>query len=124
MHFFYSWITHDEDDEPDNRRRIHNPRHVKILGNLLDEDNRTLITKIDRHELDIEAAAFVAEGVKPVENWRERLLNSLDVVKSLPSEVIAEYPSEYYSMLYEMTSEIEKFMSMAKSLMSEDDESQ
>ena len=73
LHYFYSWITPDEDDEPEERRRIHNPRHVKVLGTLLEGDNRSLMAKVDRHELEIETAEFMAEGVKPVENWRERL---------------------------------------------------
>ena len=124
LHFFYSWITQDEDDEPEERRRIHNPRHVKILGSLLDGNNRSLIAKIDRHELEIEAAEYVAEEVREAENWRERLHSSLDVVKSLPSEVIAEYPGEYYSLLLDMTGEIEKFMLMAKTLMDAEHESQ
>ena len=124
LHFFYSWITQDEDDEPEERRRIHNPRHVKILGSLLDGNNRSLIAKINRHELEIEAAEYVAEEVKAAENWRERLLSSLDVVKSLPSEVISEYPSEYHSLLLDMTAEIEKFMLMAKTLMDAEHESE
>ena len=124
LHYFYSWITPDEDDEPEERRRIHNPRHVKVLGTLLEGDNRSLMAKVDRHELEIETAEFMAEGVKPVENWRERLLSGLDVVKSLPSEVIAEHPSEYHDLLEEMTGEISKFMSMAKSLMDAENESE
>ena len=120
---FYSWITPDEDDQ-DERRRLHNPRHVKSLGMLLEGDNRSLIAKVDRHEMGIESAEYAAEEVKPTEDWRERLRGGLDAIKSLPAEVIAEHPEEYHGLLVEMRLEIERFMAMAEALMGGEHESE
>ena len=117
LHSFYSWITPDEDDEPEERRRLHNPRHVKSLGVLLEGENRALISKVDRHEVGIESAEFAAKDGRPGDNWRERLLGGLDVIRSLPTEVITQNPEEYRDLLVEMTSEIEKFRAMAEALM-------
>lgn len=121
LRFFYSWIVKDEDD-PENRRRIHNPKHVKCLGTLIEGDHRSLISKVDRHELGIEAAEMAAEEVEPADNWKERLLGSLDIIKSLPGEVITQNPQEYRALLSEMTDEIDKFKTMADALVAQENE--
>lgn len=58
---FYSWIVPDEDAE--QKRRIHDPKHVSYLAVLLERDRMDLIGKVDRHEEGIEEAKILAEQV-------------------------------------------------------------
>lgn len=122
LRFFYSWITPDDEDEPEMRRRIHNPKHVKYLGMLIEGDHRSLISKVDAHEIGIETAGMAAEGIEPIDSWKKRLLSSLDVIKSLPAEVITNNPREYRDLLIEMINEIERFRTMADALVTDNHE--
>ena len=124
LQLFYAWICPDEDDEPDQRRRIHNPKQVKCLGTLASGDHQILISKVDRHDVGIETAELAARDEKPVESWKERLLHSLDVIRSLPTEVIAENPKEYGELLAKMIAEIQQYKTMADALLGESDESE
>lgn len=117
LHFFYSWISPDDEFDENGERRIHNPRHVRHLGTLIEGDHRALLGKVDRHEMDIEAAAFVAREEKPADDWRQRLLAALDTINSLSSDVIINNPAEYHELLTTMIQEIEKFRIMATSLL-------
>ena len=114
---FYAWITPDEDDEPDRRRRIHHPKQVRCFGVLFEGGYRTLIESVDTHEIGIETAADTAQTMGPHETWRDQLLNCIKVIKSLPSQVISENPVEYRNLVEEMTTELTKFRSMAESLL-------
>ena len=122
LHQFYAWITPDEDDQPDERRRIHNPKQVRCFGDLLGGDYGTLISKVDRHEIGIEAAAEQAETIGPSETWKDDFLRCIGIIKSLPAEIIAESPTEYRDLVTSMISELTKFKSMAESQLGVDDE--
>ena len=124
LQMFYAWICQDEEDEPEQRRRIHNPKQVKCLGTLVAGDYQALISKVDRHEVGIETAEMTALDVQPVDSWKERLLNSLDVIRSLPTEVITQHPKEYGDLLADMISEIQQYKVMADVLLDGDDESE
>ena len=118
---FYSWITPDEEDS-ENRRRIHNQPHVKFFGNLISSDHRHLISKVDRHEMTIDAAERLAEEAEPGETWREKLQGALDVISSLPVAELTKAPQDYREMLTLMTEEIKKFIRMIDASVSDDDE--
>ena len=122
LHLFYAWISPDEDDESEKRRRIHNPKQVKCLGTLVAGGHQALIAKVDRHEIGIETAEMAAQEVLPADSWKERLLGSLDVIRSLPVEVISQNPGEYGSLLGEMILEIQNYKSMADVLLDRNDD--
>jgi len=124
LQIFYSWICHDEEDEPERRRRIHNPKHVKCLGTLISGDYQVLISRVDRHEVGIETAEMNALDIEPADSWKERLLNSLDVIRSLPTEVITNNPHDYGKLLADMIKEIQKYKLMANTLLAEYNESE
>ncbi len=124
LRMFYAWICQDEEDEPEQRRRIHNPKQVKCLGTLIAGDHQALISKVDRHEVPIETAEITALNVQPADSWKERLLNSLDVIRSLPTEVITKNPRDYGELLADMIREIQQYKVMADALLVGDDESE
>lgn len=117
---FYAWITPDEDFE--NRRRIHDPKHIKCLGTLVEGNHNSLIVEVDRHEIVIETADLKARESKPNETWKEKLQRSLNDIKSLPSNVIMENPQEYRDFLEEMNSQILQFKAMADALLNKDED--
>ena len=51
---FYSWIT--PDDEHADKRRIHDPKHVRHLDQLIAKRREDLIGQVDQFEMEIEAA--------------------------------------------------------------------
>ncbi|WP_435947062.1 hypothetical protein [Dryocola sp. BD586] len=55
---FCSWISKDEDRENSNEspRRLHDSRHVRMLGNLISKNRDDLISQIDQFEITIEQA--------------------------------------------------------------------
>ena len=120
---FYSWICKDEEDEPDQRRRIHNPKHVKCLGTLISGDHQVLISKVDRHEIDIETAEKSAFNEQPADSWKDRPLYGLEVIRSLPTEVITKNPREYGELLTDMIEEIGRYKVMADALLEGENES-
>ncbi len=124
LRLFYAWICHDEEDEPERKRRIHNPKQVKCLGTLVAGAHQALISKVDRHEVGIESAEMTALDVQPADSWKERLLNSLDVIRSLPTEVITNNSKEYGEILGDMIGEIQRYKVMADALLDSSDESE
>lgn len=119
LKIFYSWITPDEDS--DNVRRIHDPKHVKCLGTLVGGNHASLITQVEQHEIGIETADLKAREMEPTNTWKERLQGSLDDIKSLPSDVIRENPREYRDILDDMINEIRQFRTMADTLLHQDE---
>lgn len=115
LHRFYSWISPDEEDS-EARRRIHNPKHVKCLAALISDDNRSLIEKVERHELSIETAEVQAHELNPGVPWKEKLRASLNNIKQLPAQVIRENPSEYKQLIEEMVVELQGYCRLADSI--------
>ena len=113
---FYSWIIPDPDDEPDNRRRLHDPRHVKLLGILLAGGHTKLLDRVNDHEVSIQAAAQIADNVDTTRTWREKLEAALEQVRSLPLHALEQDPSGMSKMLSEMLEIIEKYKHWADSL--------
>ena len=60
---FYSWITPDE--EHGNTRRIHDPRHIKDVAYLVENQHWTLLGQFDDGELTIEQARIEATANVP-----------------------------------------------------------
>ncbi|MDE0682038.1 MAG: ParB N-terminal domain-containing protein [Candidatus Poribacteria bacterium] len=118
---FYSWISPDDDD-PKKRRRIHNQEHVKFFADLIEGEHQALISRVDRHEIGLNDAARAAADAEPKQEWRDKLQVSVEIIKSLPLEVITESPQQYRDTLVLMTNQINKFVKIADALLEDQDD--
>jgi len=112
---FYSWIVPDE--ENDGNRRIHDPKHVKLLGTLISGEHKRLVDQVDQHEIGIERAASEAEGQAETDSWRSTIQRSIDLIKSLNVDVISNNPNECRNQLKAMVLEVEKVIAMAEAVL-------
>jgi hypothetical protein len=85
---FYSWIVKDNDD-PEKRRRIHDPRQIKVLAKLLENDREDLMGQIERHEISIDKAEGLLSD-DTTYDWRNELKKANRALGSLPNKVFLE----------------------------------
>jgi len=99
---FYSWIAPDEESE--NKRRIHNPDHVKFLARLIEKKRSDLIGAIDRHEMTIEEAKGNINAIQDsdVYNWAAEIDSAKKAVQKVPIQVITEDPEALKNALLEL----------------------
>jgi hypothetical protein len=103
---FYSWIVPNE--ESDNKRRIHDPKHVPILALLLERDRQDLMGQIDRHEVTIEEAkGRTEEAGSRAYNWRNELEKAQQCVGNLPIRAFEENADE-------LMQELEKLLTLVQ----------
>lgn len=115
---FYSWICPDEENE--NKRRIHDPRHIKILGSLISDKQDQLIEKIDNYDITIEAAgqrhADTHESFD-LDGSIERVVTTL---KAIPNSAISDDSAKAIALLRDVKSQVEAMMKMAESVTHDD----
>jgi hypothetical protein len=71
---FYAWITPNEEaEEGQEPRRIHDPRQIKELAHLIDNNRTALLAQVDLHELTVSQAYERQRDTPMVEDWREML---------------------------------------------------
>ena len=103
---FYSWISQDE--ENDDRRRIHNPRQIKLLGDIVDGGQKSLMTEIDQYESTIEQAWATIGDKDVLPDWRRRLERARKLIADLPQEAMFEEPKEFAKLLDVIAKQISK----------------
>jgi len=113
---FYSWIVPDEDNE--GVRRIHDPKHIKILGDLLSADHKKLISKIDQFETTIEAAAQIISESE-ASNINETIEGVLKTLGDLTYTAIQTNtaPKETIKLLTSLTETAKKLLEDTKPLL-------
>ena len=112
---FYSWISRDE--ENDDRRRIHNPRQIKLLGDLIDGGQKSLMNEIDQYETTIEQA-WATIGDKDVSSdWRRRLERARKLIADLPQEAMFEEPREFLGLLDVIAEQIKNRQTAIRSVL-------
>jgi hypothetical protein len=96
---FYSWITPDE-EHTDKRRRIHDPRQIKELAFLIENDHATLLSEFEIHDLTISEAygRATASGPKP-KDWRKSIDAALAIVADLPQSAMFDEPADFIAEL-------------------------
>lgn len=96
---FYSWISPD-DEHPERRRRIHDPKQIKELSYLIENDHDTLLGEFDRHEVTISEAygRATAGGPKP-KDWRKSIENARAIIADLPQSAMFEETQEFIAEL-------------------------
>jgi hypothetical protein len=108
---FYSWIIPDEENE--DKRRIHNPDHVKILARLIENKRTSLIGAIDRYEMTIEEAKGNINATQGNNNnWSAEIDAATKIVKTLPVEIITDQPDELKTALLELRDYVDKTLSL------------
>lgn len=117
---FYSWILPDE-DHPQNKRRIHNPDHVRCLATLLEKKRNDLVGAIDRHEMTIEEAKgrLNATSDNNGYNWIGEIRNAKRSVQNVPNQVIQEQPEDLKNALLELRECVDKTLNLLESRIEE-----
>lgn len=103
---FYSWIVPDEEFE--DTRRIHDPKHVAYLAELLEKKRFDLIGQIDRHEVTIEEAKGRAAESSGPYDWRSEIEKAKQCVKGLPNVVFLEQGDELKEELLKLRTLIDQ----------------
>jgi ParB-like nuclease domain len=96
---FYSWIAPD-DEHADKRRRIHDPKQIKELAFLIENENLTLISEFDSHDITISEAfgRATAGGPKP-KDWRKSVESALSIVADLPQSAMFDETVDFIAEL-------------------------
>jgi len=84
---FYAWICPDEENA-DKARRIHDPRHIALLGRILAARNAVLLDKIDKHELTIEAANQQLVDKEDRYDWQWAFSKVSSLIGDIPSSAV------------------------------------
>ena len=100
---FYSWIS--EDDEHDNDRRIHDPRHIKFLGDLIAGDHRVLLREIDQYEIEIQTAHDKIRDT-PARDWKEKIEQARTLIANLPQEPMFEETDAFLEALNKIEEQV------------------
>lgn len=95
---FYSWITPDEEQE-ENRRRIHDPRQIKEVAYLIENGNRELLSQFEDHELTIGQAWGRATADPKPKDWRRSLESARAIIAGLPQAAMFEEPEAFIAEL-------------------------
>lgn len=112
---FYSWICPDE-EHAENARRIHDPRHIALLGRILAARADVLIDKIDKHELTIEAAAQQLVDTDYKYDWESAFRRICLLIGDIPSSAIQKDANEIVSAIAEVEIAISDLKKMAASV--------
>lgn len=112
---FYSWICPDEEHEL-KERRIHDPRHIQHLGRLVAAQQSVLLDRIDKHEIEIEAAYQKLKDVDFRYDWKSAIEKALELLKDIPQSAISENPQSIIDELDSVLQQVEQIKTMAKSI--------
>ena len=112
---FYSWITPDEDQE-ENKRRLHDPKHVKKLAFLIAGHHESLIAQVDAHELGIEAAEIRAKQQGERQDWKQSIENAQSIINDIPQSAFQLHHDEIIAVLQALAQSIQNAIRMAKAV--------
>ena len=115
---FYSWITAD-DDHPDKRRRIHDPRQIKQLASLVASNRKELISQFDSHEISIENAYERATVQNEADDWIQALEKVSQLLGNIPQSAFQEGSEQLLARLEDILGRIETMKKMAAAVRDE-----
>lgn len=94
---FYAWISPDEEW---NKRRVHDPKQIKDLAYLIENQHQTLLGQFDDFELTLSEALAqsTANDPKP-KDWRKSIALARELLGDLPQSVISDDPEEFLEAL-------------------------
>lgn len=111
---FYSWITPDEENE--NKRRIHDPKHLRYLSILLEKERQDLIGQIDRYEVEIEVANVRASETVGKYDLEAELKKARNVIESVPIKFFSDHSTELKTKLEELQNTIKNQLRLLDSV--------
>ena len=110
---FYSWISPD-DEHSEKRRRIHDPRQIKELAYLVENNHASLLTEFDEHQITIsEAHAKAASGGPKPKDWRKSIEAALSIVADLPQSAMFDETEDFIAELQRLSEVIQQRMATA-----------
>ncbi len=97
---FCEWISPDEEnvESGSGGRRIHDPKHVRYIGNLVNRKRDDLISEVDNFEVSIEQAWGRAEQTKEYD-WKTEVLRAQKAITNIPYATIKKSREEVFSCL-------------------------
>ena len=118
LRMFYAWISPDDEapEGVENKRRIHDPRQIKKLSDIVDDEHKNILNKFDQWELTIEQAQDKAIKKPSSFDWREALEEIEEILGSIPQISIQENAKEFMEKLYKISKQIESSIKMAKAV--------
>ncbi|MBV2149047.1 ParB N-terminal domain-containing protein [Sphingobium sp. AS12] len=115
---FYSWVSPDDEHE-DKARRIHNPKQIKELAYLIENQKNSLITEFENHETGISEAYGRATSETKPQDWRKAVERARTLVGDLPQSAIFDDTKDFIAELERLSSEIDKRLDMARKQLDE-----
>ncbi|MBB4126704.1 hypothetical protein GGR77_001994 [Xanthomonas translucens] len=95
---FYSWITPDEENQ--NRRRVHDPKQLKDVAFLIENDHKTLLSQMEAFILPIGEARLAASAGEPkAQDWRLAMRTCENTLAELPQSAMADDPEDFLESL-------------------------
>ena len=116
---FYEWITPDEDNN-ENKRRIHDPRHIKYLGTIIDSGKTSLLDDIESHTVEIQAAYQRVRDSGENYNWKTALLSAKSQLEDIPAACIVDNKFEVIDFLNQIRVRVDGLLSMANTATDEE----
>ena len=103
---FYSWIS--EDEEHDNDRRIHDPRHIKKFGYLIAGSHETLLSQIDQYDISINVAYAKVSDMEAAKDWKDKIEQAGKLIADLPQAPMFDEPEQFLDELVKIENQIAK----------------
>ncbi|MCF3525252.1 ParB N-terminal domain-containing protein [Stenotrophomonas maltophilia] len=95
---FYSWITPDEENQ--SRRRVHDPKQLKDVAFLIENDHKTLLSQVEGFILTIGEARLAATAGEPrAQDWRLAMRACETTLAGLPQSAMADDPEDFLESL-------------------------
>ena len=95
---FYAWIT--PDDEHQGQRRVHDPKQIKDVAFLIENDHKTLLSQFETFILTISAAREAATVGDPKgHDWRQAMRTTESLLGELPQSAMADDPEDFLEAL-------------------------
>jgi hypothetical protein len=113
----YSWISPD-DEHPDRRRRISDPKQIKELAYLIGNNHQTLLGEFETHDVTISEAygRATAGGPKP-KDWRKSVESALAIVADLPQSAMFDETEAFITELDRLAQVIQQRRNAAAQLL-------
>lgn len=124
LKMFYSWISPDDEapEGVENKRRIHDPRQIKKLAEIVDDEHKNILNKFDQWEFTIEQAQDKATKKHSSFDWREALEQVEEILGSIPQISIQENAEEFIGRLDNILKQVESSKKMAQAIVISGDE--
>lgn len=110
---FYSWISPDDENES-RARRIHNPKQIKELAYLVENEKWSLISEFEGHEAGISEVYGKSISENKPKDWRKAVERALSLIADLPQSAIYDEPAAFIAELERLEQEVNRRLGSAR----------